>query len=207
MYCPKCGIRCAGSYCPVCGSYVKNQAPPPPPPPPPTPPRPSGYQQSPPYQPYQQQSTQYSYSYQQPMKWYKFLIYFELFALAVINVINGIGYLFGLKYGNSSDLVYKYYFGLKIVDVITGIECISFAIFAIYVRSRLANYCKDASSNLIKMRIYSIIINIAYAFFTGIIVSENVFFSPALLGNIIGSIIQTVLEYTYFDRRKELFIY
>ena len=59
-----------------------------------------------------------------PMNWYKFLIYFMLFASAVINAIMGIMYITGSVYsvyggsGANAEEIYRYFPNLKTVDII-----------------------------------------------------------------------------------------
>ena len=81
------------------------------------------------------------------MKWYKFLIYFSLFASALLNLLYGITYLTGGIYEATTDgeitaeMVYGYYgVPLKIVDVIFGLVLIALAIFSLIVRRKLANF-------------------------------------------------------------------
>ena len=59
------------------------------------------------------------------MKWYKFLIYFALFAGAFVNFIYGINYISGGIYVvetnglTTADTVYKLYgVGLQVVDIL-----------------------------------------------------------------------------------------
>ena len=131
MFCKYCGHQVAdGSlFCPSCGnrldspqeSQPQNSYTPPQQNTPPyqgayTPPT-GGYQ--PPqsnqgynggYQPYQSAPNYGA----MPMNWYKFLIYFALFASCVLNAIYGLGMLTGMVYGDASSLVYAFYGSLKV---------------------------------------------------------------------------------------------
>ena len=85
------------------------------------------------------------------MSWYKFLIYFGLFAAAVINIMYGFCYMSGGIYfaqsnGDiSAELVYGYYgAGLRVLDVVYGFFLVAFAILAIVVRQKLAHYEPDS---------------------------------------------------------------
>ena len=71
------------------------------------------------------------------MKWYKFLIYFSLFASAVLNAISAIMYFKGASYGDSADLVYDAFPGLQAIDVVCGMAFIGLAIMALVTRSAL----------------------------------------------------------------------
>ena len=77
MYCQSCGAKCTGAYCPECGEPVKNLTQ-----------QTSYYFKADSQQ--NSQNTQAFQSYTPPMKWYKFLIYFLLFADAGWNIYGGI---------------------------------------------------------------------------------------------------------------------
>ena len=66
-----------------------------------------------------------------PMNWYKFLIYFALFASCVINAITGIGLMTGMIYGEASSYVYAFFGGLRVVDLLIGAVMICVAVLAI----------------------------------------------------------------------------
>ena len=76
------------------------------------------------------------------MKWYKFVIYFQLFAAAVFNVGAGIIFFTGSHYGLDSfelKLFYGVLSNLKTLDICMGIVSIFLAVFAIIVRQKLAH--------------------------------------------------------------------
>ena len=137
MFCNNCGAQIpdGSPFCPSCGAQQAQQAqqqayqq------------QPQGYQQPYQQQGYQQQAYQQPYqqqayqqqgyqqpygqqAYQQPygqqipqqgMKWHKFLVYFALWANAILNVIMGILSLTGAKYGAYKDLVYDYLPQMKV---------------------------------------------------------------------------------------------
>ena len=76
------------------------------------------------------------------MGWYKFVIYFQLFASALINGIAGIVALTGAHYEGEADLVYTFIPSLSTVDKLYGIVLIALAVFAIIVRFQLAQFKK-----------------------------------------------------------------
>lgn len=87
----------------------------------------------------------------QKMKWYKFLIYFLLFASAFLNLVNGMGLLTGQIYASQTDgrvtseLVYATYgSGMMVLDQIYGIYTIGIAVLAIVTRFRLSGYKTNA---------------------------------------------------------------
>ena len=119
MFCTKCGnqVPDGQKFCSACGNPMA----------PAQQPRQPQYGQ--PQQQYQQPQQQYQQpqygrpQYQQAapaalgMGWFKFLIYFALFAGAVLNALTAISMLTGSMYGESKDLVYLFYKDLKTVDL------------------------------------------------------------------------------------------
>ncbi|MDY2910228.1 MAG: zinc ribbon domain-containing protein, partial [Oscillospiraceae bacterium] len=132
MFCKNCGaaIEKGQTSCPVCGTAVPSES-------------------------ERSVSAQYAYppATALPMKWYKFLINFALFFSVVLNAISGVQLIIGDQYrdGNvdMSGLVYSQFGALKTVDVVAGIVMIAFALFTLYVRSRLAGYCKNGPKMLL----------------------------------------------------------
>ena len=79
-----------------------------------------------------------------PMAWFKFIIYFQLFANAACNLIIAFMWITGLHYGESAELYYETCPPLKAVDVIYGLICIACAVGAILVRQKLAELMRYA---------------------------------------------------------------
>lgn len=147
-----------------------------------------------------------------PMNWFKFLIYFSLFAGAVLNVVNGINYISGGVYfvqtqgAVTADQVYEYYgMALKVVDVIMGIACLGVAGLMIVTRFKLAGFKTEAPSYVYFMCGALIAVDLVYSVIGGAI--------TATMGETIASLIPTfavkvvllICNIKYFDRRKTLF--
>lgn len=149
------------------------------------------------------------------MAWFKFIIYFQLFANAVVMVYNVVAGIFGLAYGDDAGFVYAVCPMLKAVDVIYGIICLAFVVTAILIRQRLARYKKNAP--------------VLYLGYVGVVMASGLIYNFAVLAalgtvsesameagssNIIGTVLGMVigaavyfpLNYIYFKKRKELFI-
>lgn len=122
-----------------------------------------------------------------PMKWFHFMIYFQLFAAAVINLIDGILYIAGI---NTS---------LGILCLPFGIFGIAMCAYLIYIRFALAGYKKNG---LTHYKIYLILITISQTLTS--LLSGG--FSAGI-GSLIGNIIYITLITIYFNKRQELFIY
>lgn len=146
---------------------------------------------------------------QPKMKWYNFLIYFSLFFSAVINLGSGIMQITGLNYnisGGDASTVYLYYgAGLKIIDVLFGIFVIVLAVYAVYVRFRLAHFKKNGpmsyymllAANAIGSTIYYIVVS----FVTGIMMLDS-----STITTLISSIVMLALNVVYFNKRIHLFV-
>lgn len=158
---------------------------------------------------YQQHQNYQSNMYQEniPMGWYKFLIYFSLFASAALNIISGISSITGLNYGEFNQLIYAYYGGLKTVDIIMGFFSIALGVVSIIVRQNLAHYKKGAPLSLIGLYIASLVISVIYVIAVSLVTNLSItaFLSTAIIINFIVSIIMTCVNYVYFKNRRHLF--
>ncbi len=160
-----------------------------------------------------------------PMAWFKFLIYFSLFAGAVLNALSGIFLLTGITYkmsGFSAGQFYDMYgAGYIALGIIYGFFCIGFAAYQIVVRTKLAAYKKSGPKMLINMYFIGSATGILYTVAEFLIVSSqyNIFtvLDPASLGTAIGSFIGSIIgsiiscvvfvicNSIYFKKRAHLF--
>ena len=201
MFCPNCGTQLpdGSQFCGNCGA-------------------PQNAQQAPNAAPQQPQYDPNFAPQQAPilaplgMKWYKFLIYFLLFAMGVLNILGGISTLTGAQYGSALEakLVYAFFPSLKTVDIIYGIACIALGAFQIYTRFQLSGYKKNAPSCVLGMYAATAAIMAIYSFAVlGIVPTEIVSHSELIgqaIGAIIGAGVVGYLNKIYFDKRKSLFI-
>lgn len=143
------------------------------------------------------------------MKWYKFLIYFSLFAGAVIDLVQGIGLLSGMIYYVQSNGtvtagdVYRYYgAGLEAVDMFMGVSMLATAAFCIYTRFRLAEFRINGPRCLLILNWVSVALSLFYSVATIVIVGSDASTSMASFG---GALALTFTNRAYFKKRKELF--
>lgn len=201
MFCPNCGTNLPdnSTFCSNCGAQINNPAPQQQYQPPQQPYQPP-YQ--PPYEPYNTMGNT------MPMKWYKFLIYFALFAGAVLNIINGIMMLTGSQYDGSASLVYAFFDGLQAIDMIVGAACIGLAALQIYTRFRLSGYYQNAAKFVSITYIAAVVINLFYIIGVLVVlpssVTEYLDFSTFIV-QIVISALMVVVNNTYFNKRKHLF--
>lgn len=148
------------------------------------------------------------------MAWFKFIIYFQLFANAAVMIYNAVTGIFGLAYGSDAEFIYAVCPALKAADVIYGILCLAFAVTAILVRQQLAHYKKNAP--------------VLYLGYVGVVMASSLLYTFAVLaalgtvssssmeagaasvigtvlGTVIGAAVYFPLNYIYFKKRKELF--
>lgn len=214
MKCPKCGAPAAESdkFCRTCGAEIprteENEVPPidstiygvPP----------GGSFGAPPFgaPPFGG-----SAGYFTPMRWYKFLIYFALFAGAVLNTFSAFTYLAGMAYvdelgNNVTSLQYEAYPLLQLIDIVYGILLLGVAAFGIYTRFALALYKKSGPMTLFVFygvsAGISLLREIACAILVGNIGDPLTIASFAI--TVLANVILIVLNNIYFEKRSHLFV-
>lgn len=142
-----------------------------------------------------------------PMRWFKFVIYFQLFAGAAMGILNAVLYLTGLLYGDMAQDIYAVFGMLHFLNVIMGIASIVVAVLYIVARQMLTKFKRSALVWLVVALASSAAINLLYVFafmgITGASASDLMRdFAPGIVGPI-GLIIGNVL---YFKKRKSMFI-
>lgn len=229
QFCSQCGapLNEGQAFCSFCGSpnNIAASAPQP------TPAAQQPYTQQPvmqqqPAQPYsygtQPNYSQYNPAHspltqteQLPMKWYKFVINFQLFAACIFGVISAILLLTGAQYemlGASAKDVYRIFPDLEAVDMIYGILTLGTAIFAIFVRTPL----KEFRQNGPKLYYIFLAVNLAVSFFYTIgytiAIEESRYASyvnmdaSSNFSSLAISIALLVCNINYFKKRQHLFI-
>ena len=200
MFCSNCGANLADGarFCSHCGTTIA------------VPQQPQDPQ--PQYQQPQYQQPQYQQPLNQTavlgMNWYKFLIYFGLFAGAVINAINGIMTMTGAQYDGSAKLVYRIIDGLQMLDIIYGIALLAIAALAIYARFRLTGYRKNGPQMLNIVYLAVAVAQLAYIIGLYVVLPERVMDEiniSSSIGGVIGSGIMVAINTTYFKKRAHLF--
>ncbi|MBQ2862611.1 MAG: zinc ribbon domain-containing protein [Clostridia bacterium] len=138
-----------------------------------------------------------------PMKWYKFLIYFALWAGGILNILNGWLSYFG---ANTQDHILNYMsVGAR---SLFSVLMILLGVFSIYVRYQLAGFKSRGPVLLIASYIVSFVYTAAS--YLVVLTRYNLKFSTVsgdLLGTAFTTVIYVVCNYVYFKKRKHLFIY
>lgn len=210
MFCPKCGNQVSddAKFCPKCG-YNIGAGGEVVPMPGPTPQPGSVPQPNPiPGTLYERKLAQAT-SEGLGMNWYKFIIYVQCFLGGLSGLVSGVTQILGLQYGDRASLVYGYYSGLKIVDVVYGISSIVVGILMVYARFGLKKFKAGSVGVYLFLPLVNAIAAILYLVVASIVLHTSLFdsnlVSGGTIGLIIGSIVLFIANYIYFGHRRHLF--
>lgn len=216
-YCSSCGAKLDGDYaqfCAHCGArtstpnqnaYDFSSAPA------------YGQQSAPVYDPYSMYGQQPVYGQGIPaarygMKWYKFLIYFALFAAAVLDVVSGLLYITGSWYTVQSagqvdaNLIYFFYGnGLKVLDICMGLVMIAIAGFTVYTRFCLSQYRVNGPTCLYILYAANAVIVFLYSLFLLFVTGINQLTESSTIVSVVTSIAMVFINRSYFTKRKAMF--
>ena len=153
-----------------------------------------------------QANTGYTAPQVHPMKYYKFVIWVQLFLGAVGGVSLGILLLTGRIYETvldaSAELIYAFYPGMHAVNILFGLIYIALAVAAIYVRQQLAHFKTKAPDLYYIYLIAQMAVDFLYAVLQNLIIASGF---GSVVPNLIVTIIMLVLCRIYFEKRRALF--
>ena len=195
MFCPNCGRDCgthdSGTtvYCPACGTPVS------------APGATSDHSSS------QFVNADTFQAGQLGMKWYKFVIWFQLFAGAITLVATGATLITGSHYAGYSDLTYFVFDDLKLIDVAFGVIFIALAVKYVLVRQELARFQIGAPGHYLTTGITAVSAQVLYIVCASLVtgIEMEVFLNPTFAWSIISSLVMFGASKYYFDRRARLF--
>lgn len=143
-----------------------------------------------------------------PMKWYKFLIWFGLWAGAALLAVQGIGYLTGISYkdgsGLSADTVYGTYPGLRVWDRIYGAGLLALGALNIFTRFRLSGFKENGPKCLYIVYALEAVLAVVNAITVATI--TGVSGSVRAVVSVLAAIVLILLNRSYFAKRAELFV-
>ena len=144
------------------------------------------------------------------MKWFKFQIYFRLYACAFIMACNAVSALLGLKYiGVDLEYLYGTYKGLRIFDIVMGIIGFCIAVIAIYTRMMLARFKKNGPL-IYYILVCFVLVYTACGMVIPCVMTNN--YLGVIGGNFVVAevavvhVLDIVLNYMYFKHRKNMFV-
>jgi len=185
MFCNQCGtqIEDGVAFCSNCGAKVAPAAP--------------------------QEQTPVAAAPQQTMGWFKFLIYFSVFAGAVLNLVTGIQLLTGSVYGDSAALVYAVFDGLKGLDTVVGIASLAVAALGVYTRFQLSGYKKNGPKLLTALYAAALAVSLIYVIGINATLPELVVKNvdmTSMYVSMVTSVVMMVVNHIYFKKRADMFV-
>ena len=215
MYCRFCGTKIPDNvkFCPECGANLapvpsaapEESAPAAPAAPEiPTPFDPTPYDPAP-YSADPFASADVVAAPQRGMKWFKFIIYFQLWASMLVYLVTAGKYLTGAYYEGSAEMVYDFFPALQPLDIVMGVVCLALAVYAVVVQRALAKFRAKGPMMYYLMYIVNTAVTVLYLLIASIIIGQSAF-TAEVAGSIIGSIVMLFVNIPYFNNRKHLFV-
>lgn len=186
-YCSSCGaaIEADQMFCTSCGTAVS------------TPAASTQSAQATPEQPNNQTYAQPApAAATQPMKWYKFLIYFMLWFNGVVYILSGLSSIITVISISAQG------FHISPGGIITGLLLIGLGVFTIITRMHLAKFRTTGPLFLYLVYIISAVLTLLD---TLILPKAMVSIIPQAAGSIIGTAIAVILNRIYFNKRAHMF--
>ena len=215
MYCRFCGTKIPDNvkFCPECGANLapvpsaapEESAPAAPAAPEiPTPFDPTPYDPAP-YSADSFASADVAAAPQRGMKWFKFIIYFQLWASMLVYLVTAGKYLTGAYYEGSAEMVYDFFPALQPLDIVMGVFCLALAVYAVVVQRALAKFRAKGPMMYYLMYIVNTAVTVLYLIIGSIIIGQSAF-TAEVAGSIIGSLVMLFVNIPYFNNRKHLFV-
>lgn len=215
MYCRFCGTKIPDNvkFCPKCGASLapvpsaapEESAPAAPAAPEiPTPFDPTPYDPAP-YSADPFASADVAAAPQRGMKWFKFIIYFQLWAGMLVNLVTAGKYFTGAYYEGNAEMVYRFFPALQPLDIVMGVVCLALAVYAVVVQRALAKFRAKGPMMYYLMYIVNTAVTVLYLIIGSIIIGQSAF-TAEVAGSIIGSIVMLFVNIPYFNNRKHLFV-
>ncbi len=153
------------------------------------------------------------------MGWFKFLIYFGLFLVALINLANALNIFSGFVYGYDAEYIYYFFEGIQSIDILYGIALVGVAVLCVITRFGLAKRKKSGIKMLNTTFIATLIANVAYIALAYFVLSDlfsdfvsmssdvdaTISIKTTVIVNTAISIIMIIANTVYFKKRKDLF--
>jgi hypothetical protein len=196
MYCHNCGTQIPDtvSYCPECGAKVASAAPA------------AEAGELRPVMP----AADAAPAKKGGMGWFKFIIYFQLFAAAVVSLFNAFTFLSGTIYGSRevAENLYYIYPEMKLLTMALGVVSVALAVFAIVVRFSLARYKRSGPRLYLILLAVNILVTLVFVFGAAGILESPVsdFLDSTQISSLVVSLGFLIFNFFYFRERKELFV-
>lgn len=143
------------------------------------------------------------------MKWFNFVIYFQLFYNFVMNIYNGYMTCMGKHYRVTDTqlrIIYNMSDGLQTIDIITGITMIGLAVYAIITRFSLAGFRKHGPFMYYPLHIFNVLVSVIYILLVDAIAIGVMVDFTRMYASIAVMVIMLICNIKYFGARKHLFV-
>lgn len=147
-----------------------------------------------------------------PMSWFKFVIYFQLFATAAVSFYNAFLLISGMTYsldgGIGPGFVYSMFSGLKLCDLLFGGLFAALGAFCFVARSNLAGFKTKGPTMYLAVYIISLALSLLYPLSTSLITGLPLsdIFDVSYISSSAGSLVMILCNVTYFSKRRHLFV-
>ena len=142
------------------------------------------------------------------MKWFKFIIYFQLFANAAVNGISALMTATGAQYQGQADKVYAALPRLRTLDLVYILLLLGLVVLAIVARMQLARFRRRGPLLYYLLQIANIAVAVLYLLAASAV--SGVPLSQLDLSNTIVSLglslVMLIVNIIYFGKRKDLFV-
>lgn len=206
MYCRFCGslVSDSAKFCPSCGKKLvidETQTS-------------SALAPVPAAPPLPQETAAYSYAPvplaepdvpQRGMKWFKFIIYFQLWVSLLSALSTAAQYLTGSIYDGSADIVYSYFPGIKACDMVLAILYIALGVYIVFVQRALAKYRAKGPKMYYILYAADIAIALPYLIAARVITGEFPV-TTEFITALVVSAVMLLINVKYFNNRKHLFV-
>lgn len=142
---------------------------------------------------------------QRGMKWFKFIIYFQLWVTLLVCLIDSSAYYTGSFYEGAAEQIYAYWPSLKALDVITSILLFAMGVYAVFVQRALAKFRAKGPVMYYILCGASIVVSLIYITAASNIIGESAANADTLY-NFFFSILLLFINIRYFNNRKHLFV-
>ncbi len=142
---------------------------------------------------------------QRGMKWFKFIIYFQLWASLLSALIAAEKYFTGAYYEGYADWAYSFYCGLRELDICMGILYIALGVYAVFVQRSLAKLRAKGPVMYYSFCAASIALALLNVIAASLIVGYSLF-NADIAAELAPSVILLFINIRYFNNRKHLFV-
>ena len=142
-----------------------------------------------------------------PMKWHKFLIYFALWAGAILNGISGISTLFSCL-GGEYAAVYDAYPALLGLDIFSSLCLIGIAVFQFITRNALARLSRKAPQMVVWLYASTVILSVLQVVAVWLVsgVGLSYVMTPDMWLILIEGALMTWANQVYYRKRASMFV-